>query len=153
LAGAATWICPRAQAADTFRWLGDRAAAAGTEIGMETNPPVYVTTFPTALRETEAFVVQVDHPSVEITLDLGAMEMAGVSYTLADRAPQLARRPSHVNSSRAALPRAVRGSHHNRRPCGKAHGSQPDLRRGRRAISSAYQGLTPIGLRPCRALA
>jgi len=89
----------RAHAADTFRTLGDRAAAARTVIAMETNPAVYGTNFLTTLQETEAFVAQVNHPSVTITLDLGAMEMTGVSRTIADRARQLAPRLSHVHVS------------------------------------------------------
>ena len=62
------------QAADTFRRLGERAAAAGTKIAIEANPVVYGANFLTTLEETEAFMAEVDHPAVTLTLDLDASE-------------------------------------------------------------------------------
>jgi sugar phosphate isomerase/epimerase len=93
----------RAQAAETFRRLGDRAAAAGTVIAMETNPVAYGANFLTTLEEAEAFVAQVDHPAVTLILDLGAMHMNGVFDTLPARAGELAPRLTHVHISEPHL--------------------------------------------------
>jgi len=92
-----------AQAADTFRRLGDRATAAGTVIAIEANPAVYGTNFLTTLEEAEAFVAQVDHPAVALILDLGAMHMNGTFDTVTARTGALAPRLNHVHVSEPNL--------------------------------------------------
>lgn len=92
-----------AQAADTFRRLGDRAEAAGTVIAVETNPKAYGTNFLTTLEETEAFVGLVDHPAVTLILDLGAMHMNGTYNSLAVRIGKLMPLLTHVHVSEPQL--------------------------------------------------
>jgi sugar phosphate isomerase/epimerase len=92
-----------AQAVETFRRLGDRAAAAGTTIAMESNPALYGTNFLTTLEEAEAFVVQVDQPAVTLILDLGAMHVNGEFDTAAGRARSLVPRLTHVHVSEPHL--------------------------------------------------
>lgn len=91
------------QAAETFRQLGDHAAANGTVIAMEPNAATYGTNFLTTLAEAEAFVAQVDHPAVALILDLGAMHMNGAFGSLADRLAQPMARLNHVHVSEANL--------------------------------------------------
>jgi len=93
----------RAQAADTFHRLGDRAAVAGTVIAMEPNPTAYGTNFLTTLEEAEAFVAQVNHPAVMLILDLGAMHMNSAFETLPARAGALAKALNHVHVSEPHL--------------------------------------------------
>jgi sugar phosphate isomerase/epimerase len=93
----------RAQAAETFRRLGDRAKAAGTVIAMEANPIAYGANFLTTLEEAESFVAQVDHPAVTLILDLGAMRLNGAFDTLPARAGALAPRLTHVHVSEPHL--------------------------------------------------
>lgn len=92
-----------AQAAETFRRLGDRAAAAGTSIAVEANPAVYGTNFLTTLEEAETFIMQVDHPAVTLILDLGTMHMNGVFDTVATRVGSLKPRLTHVHVSEPQL--------------------------------------------------
>jgi sugar phosphate isomerase/epimerase len=92
-----------AQAAETFRRLGDRAAAAGTAISMEANPAAYGTNFLTTLEEAEAFVAKVDHPAVTLILDLGAMHINGDFSTVVGRAGALVPRLTHVHVSEPHL--------------------------------------------------
>ena len=92
-----------AQAADTFRRLGCRAAAAGTVLAMEANPASYGTNFLTTLDEAEAFVAYVDHPAVTLILDLGAMQMNNAFGTVAGRIPALVPRLSHMHVSEPQL--------------------------------------------------
>lgn len=93
----------QAQAAETFRRLGDHAAAAGTKIAVEANPTVYGTNFLTTLEEAEAFVMQVDHPAVTLILDLGTMHMNGVFNTVAMRVGSLKPWLTHVHVSEPQL--------------------------------------------------
>ena len=93
----------RAQAALTFRRLGDRAAAAGTVIAMESNPVAYGANFLTTLEDAEAFVAQVDHPAVTLILDLGAMHLNGTFDTLPARMGELASHLTHVHISEPHL--------------------------------------------------
>lgn len=93
----------RAQAAETFRRLGERAAAEGTVIAIESNPAAYGTNFLTTLEEAEAFVAQVDHPAVTLILDLGAMHLNDTFDTLPVQAGGLAPRLSHVHISEPYL--------------------------------------------------
>jgi len=93
----------RAQAAETFSRLGDRAAVAGTVIAIESNPVAYGANFLTTLEEAEAFVAQVDHPAVTLILDLGAMHLNGAFDTLPARVGALAPRLTHVHISEPHL--------------------------------------------------
>ncbi len=92
-----------AQARDTFHRLGDRAAASGTAIAIETNPAAYGTNFLTTLEETEAFVAFVDHSAVTLILDLGAMHMNGAYDSLGARMGALVPRLTHVHVSEPYL--------------------------------------------------
>lgn len=93
----------RAQAAETFRRLGDRAMSAGTVIAMESNPVAYGANFLTTLEEVEAFVAEVNHPAVTLILDLGAMHLNGAFDTLPARAEALAPQLTHVHVSEPHL--------------------------------------------------
>jgi len=93
----------RAQAAETFRRLGDRAAAAGTVIAIEANPAAYGANFLTTLEEAEGFVAEVNHPAVTLILDLGAMHLNGTFGTLPARVGALAPRLTHVHVSEPHL--------------------------------------------------
>ncbi len=92
-----------ADATETFRSLGERAAAAGITIAVESNPTAYGANFLTTLEEAEAFVAQVDHPAVTLILDLGAMHLNNAFDTLPGRAEALAARLTHVHISEPHL--------------------------------------------------
>jgi sugar phosphate isomerase/epimerase len=92
-----------AEAAETFRLLGDRAATVGTSIAMEANPAAYGTNFLNTLAEVAAFVRQVSHPAIRIILDLGAQSMNGEAAATAAHVPALAGLLSHVHVSEAHL--------------------------------------------------
>lgn len=92
-----------AQAAETFRRLGDRAAVAGTVISVEPNPTSYGTNFLTTLDEAELFVALVGHPCVALILDLGAMHMNGTFDTVVERIDELAPILHHVHVSEPKL--------------------------------------------------
>jgi sugar phosphate isomerase/epimerase len=92
-----------AQGADIFRRLGDRAAAAGTVIAMETNPKAYGTNFLNTLEETVAFVALVDHPAVTLILDLGAMHMNGTYDSVSAQVGKLMPLMTHVHVSEPHL--------------------------------------------------
>ena len=92
-----------ALAAGTFRLLGERAAAAGTVIAIESNPAAYGTNFLTTLEEAEAFVAQVGHPAVTLILDLGAVHLNGGFGTLPAQVGALAPRLTHVHVSEPYL--------------------------------------------------
>jgi len=64
-------------AENVFSRLGDAAAEAGTGIAVEFNPEAYGTNFLTDVDQTLDFVCQVDHPSIGLCLDIGAMHMNG----------------------------------------------------------------------------
>jgi sugar phosphate isomerase/epimerase len=92
-----------AEGAETFRRLGDAAAAAGTKLALEPNPATYGTNFMTTLREAFEFAALVDHPAVTVNFDLGALHMNGEF----DQAPALfdlaAAKVSHVHVSEPNL--------------------------------------------------
>ncbi|MCU0947298.1 MAG: sugar phosphate isomerase/epimerase [Porphyrobacter sp.] len=92
-----------AEAAEVFRRLGDAAAAAGTRITIEANPAAYGTNFLNTLDEAEAFVALVDHPSIALILDLGAMHMNASFASVPARLPALAPRLNHVHVSEPDL--------------------------------------------------
>ena len=91
------------QGADVFRRLGDKAAAAGTVITMESNPVAYGTNFLNRLDEALGFVAHADHPHIKLILDLGAMHMNDEFDGLAGRIPDLAPHLHHVHVSEPNL--------------------------------------------------
>ncbi|KAB2777281.1 sugar phosphate isomerase/epimerase family protein [Brucella anthropi] len=62
-------------AIDVFRDLGDAASLANTCVGIEFNPLAYGTNFLNDLPQACAFIEKVNHPSVALTFDIGAMHM------------------------------------------------------------------------------
>jgi hypothetical protein len=60
-------------AADFFHQIAGFAAAHGTVIALEPNPPYYQTNFINTTPEAFAFCRQVDHPGLRVNLDLGTM--------------------------------------------------------------------------------
>ncbi|WP_187431075.1 hypothetical protein ROLI_046030 (plasmid) [Roseobacter fucihabitans] len=92
-----------ARAQEVFHRLGDRAAAAGTILAMETNPEVYGTNFLTHTPQTLAFVRQLAHPAVQVNLDVGAMMINGEFDTSRDAIRATAPQLSHVHISAPAL--------------------------------------------------
>ena len=92
-----------AEAAEVFRRLGDAAAEAGTRIGIEPVPAAYGTNFLNTLGEADAFVGVVDHPAVQIHLDLGAMHMNRDFDSLPSALGALAPRLAHVHVSEPDL--------------------------------------------------
>jgi sugar phosphate isomerase/epimerase len=64
-------------ATETFRRLGDRAAAAGTRLALEPNPEAYGTNYLTNIGETGRAVRQIAHLAVTLNFDLGALAMNG----------------------------------------------------------------------------
>lgn len=77
------------QAREVFRRLGDRATGAGTRLAIEPNPAIYGTNFLNTVEETARFVASLDHPSVMLNYDIGALianqetDRAGEIYALA----------------------------------------------------------------------
>lgn len=92
-----------ARAADTFHRLGDRAASEGTRLAIEPSPAVYGTTLLATLDETVAFVAEVEHPAVQLTLDLGAARLDGSLDTIGSRLPALVSMLGHVHVSEPNL--------------------------------------------------
>lgn len=64
-------------AIETFRRLGDCAAAAGTRLALEPNPEAYGTNYLTSISEAGRAVRQIAHPAVTLNFDLGALAMNG----------------------------------------------------------------------------
>jgi sugar phosphate isomerase/epimerase len=64
-------------AVDFFGQLGEAAAAAGTVIAMEANPPEYGTDFVTHADQAVELVRAVNHPGFWLHLDSGCMTLAG----------------------------------------------------------------------------
>jgi D-psicose/D-tagatose/L-ribulose 3-epimerase len=84
-------------AVDFFGKLGEAAAAAGTTIVMEANPPEYGTDFVTHAAEAIEMVQAVNHPGFRLHLDSACMTLANdpISETIAAGAPLL--RHFHVS--------------------------------------------------------
>jgi sugar phosphate isomerase/epimerase len=97
-----------AEAAEVFRRLGDKAAAAGTKIAIEPNPAAYGTNFLNRLDDAHRFVSAVDHPAIVLILDLGAMHMIGQFAEVPARLPQIAPVLNHVHVSEPQLAPAPR---------------------------------------------
>ncbi|MDB5691143.1 MAG: hypothetical protein JWO81_206 [Alphaproteobacteria bacterium] len=64
-------------AIETFRRLGDCAAAAGARLALEPNPEAYGTNYLTSIGEAGRAVRQIAHPAVTLNFDLGALAMNG----------------------------------------------------------------------------
>ena len=92
-----------ALACETFRKLGEKAAAAGLVIAMECNPADYGTNFLTKPDEVAAFVRRVDHPAVTINLDIGAVHMNGLFDEVEQIVGEALPRASHVHVSEPQL--------------------------------------------------
>ena len=90
-------------AVEVFRRLGDAAAAEGTILGMEFNPKVYGTNFLNHAVETATFVARVNHPAIQIILDVGAMHLNGDFETLPSFVAAQAGKISHVHFSEPYL--------------------------------------------------
>lgn len=60
-----------------FRRVGDAAAQHGVSICLEPNPPRYGANFMTTSIETAAVVRAIDHPSIRMQLDAGALAING----------------------------------------------------------------------------
>jgi sugar phosphate isomerase/epimerase len=71
----------RSIAREFFARLGEIAAAAGTCIVMEANPPEYGADFATTAAAAIELVKSVDHPGFRLHLDTGCMTLAGDSIT------------------------------------------------------------------------
>lgn len=98
---------PMAEAMDigtaTFRQLGDAAAEAGTQIGIEFNPAAYGTNFLNTHVEAGEFVQAVHHPAVTLILDVGALHVNGSFERIEKIARAHASRISHVHLSEPHL--------------------------------------------------
>jgi len=92
-----------AEAAEVFRRLGDKAAAASTKIAIEPNPAAYGTNFLNTLDDAHRFVSGVDHPAIVMILDLGAMHMNGQFADVPARLPQITPVLNHVHVSEPHL--------------------------------------------------
>lgn len=66
-----------ALAVETFRRLGDAAAAAATRIAIEPNAAAYGTNFLNRIEEAADFVRLVDHPGIALNFDMGAVHAGG----------------------------------------------------------------------------
>lgn len=60
-----------------FRRLGNIAESYGVVVCLEPNPPCYGANFMTTSSETAGVVKQIDHPSIGMQLDLGALTING----------------------------------------------------------------------------
>ena len=88
-------------AQDFFRKLGDIAADQDTVICLEPNPPIYGANFMTDVRTTAEVVRVVDHPSIRMQLDVGALTLNGerAAEVLATNADIV----SHIHASEPQL--------------------------------------------------
>jgi sugar phosphate isomerase/epimerase len=84
-----------------FRQLGDVAARHGVTICLEPNPSCYGANFMTTSVETAGVVRLVDHPSIGMQFDTGALAINGEDpqMVLADCAPLIA----HIHASEPNL--------------------------------------------------
>lgn len=98
-----SWKRAESIAVDLFRRLGDAADAERTILGIEFNPPVYGTNFLNNAKETAAFVALVDHPAIQIILDVGAMHLNGDFEALSSFVVAQASKISHVHFSEPYL--------------------------------------------------
>lgn len=101
-------------AAETFRDLGDAAAAQGCQIAIEPNPAEYGTNFLNRQIEVEVFLDQIAHPAICGIIDTGALAMNAdnLDATLLNlprirhlhcSAPQLAPAPISPSAAHALL--------------------------------------------------
>jgi sugar phosphate isomerase/epimerase len=90
-------------AAETFRRLGDRAAAAGTRIALEPAPEAYGTNYLTSIGEAARAVREIGHPAVTLNFDLGALAMNGEREEAGRLFGELQDLVSHVHVSEPHL--------------------------------------------------
>jgi sugar phosphate isomerase/epimerase len=64
-------------AAKVIRDLGEYAGRSNTILAIEPNPKEYGTNFLTTCRQAQEFVALVDHPSIRLNFDVGAIHMNG----------------------------------------------------------------------------
>jgi sugar phosphate isomerase/epimerase len=86
-------------AVEFFGELAETAAAEGTAVVIEANPPEYGADFVTRAAEAMALVQAVNHPGLRLHLDTACMALAGdpVAETIADGSPLL--RHFHASES------------------------------------------------------
>lgn len=87
-------------AVDFFRQLGDYAAARGTAIGLEANPPIYHTNYINDTPSALALIREVDSVGFRLNLDVGTMLENGEDPALLDGKVGLV---NHVHISEPGL--------------------------------------------------
>jgi sugar phosphate isomerase/epimerase len=85
-------------AVDFFRRVGDAAAAAGTCLCIEANPPQYACDFVTTSAEARALVHDVASPGFGLHLDIAGMHLAGEDVLAGIRASAGQIRHFHVSA-------------------------------------------------------
>jgi sugar phosphate isomerase/epimerase len=95
-------------AIETFRRLGDCAAAAGTKLAIEPNPEAYGCNYLTSIGEVARAVRDVGHPAVTINFDLGALAMNGEQAEAGRWFAELRGLVGHVHVSEPQLQPAPR---------------------------------------------
>ncbi|MBI1250520.1 MAG: TIM barrel protein [Alphaproteobacteria bacterium] len=90
-------------AADAFSALGEVARAAGAVLALEPNPAAYGTNFLNTMEETIAFAATVNHASVGVNFDIGALHMNGEAAHAGALYERGARLVSHVHVSEPQL--------------------------------------------------
>lgn len=92
-----------AMAHDVLGRLGDRCRTIGASLSVEPVPTNYGTNFLNTFAETDAFVRALDHPSVRVNLDLGALMANGETDSVMDGLPVGIDRIGHVHISEPEL--------------------------------------------------
>jgi D-psicose/D-tagatose/L-ribulose 3-epimerase len=100
-------------AVDFFSALGETAAAEGTTVVIEANPPEYGSDFITRAAEAIALVREVNHDGFRLHLDSACMAMAGDDVLATVDAGADVLRHVHFSESNLA-PLAADSSHHSR---------------------------------------
>ena len=90
-------------AAELFRDLGDCAGRSKTILSIEPNPQEYGTNFLTNCRQALEFVALVDHPSIGLNLDVGAIYMSGDFGDIEELIVSSAKTIHHVHISEPHL--------------------------------------------------
>jgi len=67
---------------DFFRQVGDYAAAHGTCIAIEPNPPIYNTNFINTTEEAFKLCIHLNNPGVKVNIDIGTIIFNGESIDL-----------------------------------------------------------------------
>lgn len=117
-----------------FRALGDAARLSGCTIAIEPNSAIYGTNFLIRTREALAFVASVDHPSIGLNLDVGALLMNDEFEDLETLVEAAAGRIAHVHISEPYLAPAPKRT-------------QPTARVLKAVGSSGYEGWFSIEMK------